>query len=245
MILFKLLKLFGVDVPGHISQLRARFEQRVEVAKDRVRRAAQTAAIVAGLSGLAALAALCAASVGLFALYRWVFMNYGQFYGLAAVGGILTLAAMILFLGAFVEAKSGSGANHDGHELERVTPESQALANPTAAAVQATAFDEPPVVAQPSLLPEHAATSAADLVGPLSVILSRVMSFPTIGNPVLDELLVVLRGSAKGAADEAVDGVVRTVRYGSHTRLVSVLGAAVFVGWLLARHRPSHDVGSH
>jgi hypothetical protein len=145
-------------------------------------------------------------------------------------------------LAAFVEAKSGSGANHDGRELERVTPESQALANPTA---EATAFDEPPVVAQPSPLPEHAATSAADLVGPLSVILSRVMSFPTIGNPVLDELLVVLRGFAKGAADEAVDGVVRTVRYGSRTRLVSVLGAAVFVGWLLARHRPSHDVGSH
>ena len=99
MILFKLLKLFGVDVPGHISQLRARFEQRLEIAKDRVRQAAQTAAIVAGLSGLAALAALCAAGVGLFALYRWVFINYGQFYGLAAVGGILTLVAMILFLG--------------------------------------------------------------------------------------------------------------------------------------------------
>jgi hypothetical protein len=229
MILFKLLKLFGIEVPGHISQLRARFEQRVEVAKDRVRQAAQRAALVAGLSGLAALAALCAAGIGLFALYRWVFINYGQFYGLAAVGGILTLAAMILFLGAFVEAKSGSDANHDGHKLGRVTPQLQAFANPTA-----------PVVAQPSPLPGHAATSAADLVEPLSVILSRVTSFPTIGNPVLDELLLALRGSAKGAADEAVDGVVHTVRYGSHTQLVSVLGAAVFVGWLLARHRPGH-----
>jgi hypothetical protein len=245
MMLFKLLKLVGLDVPRHLSQLRARFEQRVEVAKDRVRQAAQTAAIVAGLSGLAALAALCAAGVGLFALYRWVFIYYGQFYGLAAVGSILTLAAIILFVGAFVEAKSGSGANHDGHELGRVTPESQALANPATEHLQATPFDEPPVVTQPSPLPGHAATSAADLVGPLSVILSRVISFPTIGNPVLDELLVALRGCAKGVADEAVDGVVRTVRYGSHSRLVSVLGAAVFVGWLLARHSPSHDVGSH
>jgi hypothetical protein len=62
------------------------------------------------------------------------------------------------------------------------------------------------------------------------------MRFPTTGNPVLDELLFVLRGSVKGAADEAVDGVVHTVRYGDRTKLVAVLGAAVLAGWLLARH---------
>jgi hypothetical protein len=138
-----------------------------------------------------------------------------------------------------VEAKSGSVADYDGHTPERVAPESQALADPTVAVVQATAFDEPPVVAQFSPPPGHEASSAADLIEPLSVILSRLMSFPPVGNPVLDELLLVLRGSAKGAADEAVDGVVSTVRYGSQTQLVSLLGAAVFVGWLLARHRSS------
>ena len=76
MILLRILKLFGVDIPAHVAQLQARFEQRVEVAKDEVRQAAQTAAIVAALSALAVLAAVSAAGVGLFALYRWVVLNY-------------------------------------------------------------------------------------------------------------------------------------------------------------------------
>jgi hypothetical protein len=232
MILFRLLKLFGVDVPAHMAQLQARFEQHVEVAKDQVRQAAQTAAIVAALSALAALAALSAAGVGLFALYSWVLVHYGQFYGLAAVGGVLILTAIILFVGAFLEAKSWSV---DGAGLKRGA-ESQAAA----ASAEATALDEPSPAAQPSLQPAYGATSAADLVAPLSLIMSRVMKFPTTGNPVLDELLFVLRGSAKGAADDAVDGVVHAVRYGDRAKLVAVLGAAVVVGWLLARHRPGH-----
>jgi hypothetical protein len=94
----------------------------------------------------------------------------------------------------------------------------------------------------PALLPApaHTPTSAADLVAPLSLVLSRVLRFPTTGNPVLDQLLFELRGSAKGAADDAVDGMVRTIRYGDRTKLVAVLGTAVLVGWLLARHRPDH-----
>jgi len=99
------------------------------------------------------------------------------------------------------------------------------------------ALDESLFAAQLSSQPAKAATSAADLVGPLSVVLSKVIKFPTTGNPVLDELLLVLRGSATGAADDAVDSLVRTVRYGERTKLVAVLGTAVLVGWLLAGHR--------
>jgi hypothetical protein len=98
MILFKILKLFGIDVPGWIAQVQSRFEQRVEIAKERLKRASQSTAIVAGLCALGVLAVLSAAGVGLFALYSWVFLNYGQFYGLAAVGSVLILIATILFL---------------------------------------------------------------------------------------------------------------------------------------------------
>jgi hypothetical protein len=35
MILVRLLKLFGIDVPARIAELQARFEQRVEAAKVR------------------------------------------------------------------------------------------------------------------------------------------------------------------------------------------------------------------
>jgi uncharacterized membrane protein len=242
MILFRFLKLFGVDVPARMAQLQASFEQRVEVAKDQVKQAAQRAATVGALAALAALAALSAAGVGLFALYRWVLMNYGQFYGLAAVGGVLIVIAVISFVVALLEARSWSAdsAGHDGDKPRRVAAESQQVSADHIAAADATALDEPAFATQPPPQPAHGATSAADLVGPLSVILSRVMKFPTTGNPVLDELLFALRGSVKGAADEAVDGVVQTVRYGDRTKLVAVLGAAVLAGWLLARHRPGH-----
>ena len=234
MILFRLLKLFGIDVPAHVAQFQASFEQRVEVAKDQVRRAAQTAAVVAALSALGAVALLAALGVGLFALYSWVLLNYGLFYALAAVGGVLILIAIILFAGAMLEARSWS-AEGEALGAVRAPPAVDPIA---ASPATAAALDEVPAAAQASPPTAHSATSAADLVAPLSLIFSRFMKFPTTGNPILDELLFVLRGSAKGAADEAVDGVVQTVRYGDRPKLVAVLGTAVFVGWLLARHHP-------
>jgi hypothetical protein len=42
-------------------------------------------------------------------------------------------------------------------------------------------------------------------VAPLSLILSKVIKFPTTGNSVLDELLRHLRGAAHGVVDEAVN----------------------------------------
>jgi hypothetical protein len=238
MILFRFLKLFGVDIPGHIAQLQARLEQRVEAAKDEVKQTAQKAAIVAALAAVGGLAALSAAGVGLLALYRWVLENYGEFYGFEAVDGVLIVIAVILFVIAFLAARSwwADSAGHDEHEPRRAAADSQAAADHTSAA-DATALDEPSLMTQPSSPVAHGATSAADLVEPLSVILSKVMKLPTTGNPVLDELLFALRGSVKGAANETIDGVVHTVRYGDRTKLVAVLGAAVLVGWLLTRHR--------
>jgi hypothetical protein len=243
MIMFRFLKLFGIDIPGHIAQLQARFEQRVEVAKDEVRQTAQKAAIVAALAVVGGLAALAAAGVGLFALYRWVLENYGEFYGFEAVDGVLIVIAVILFVVAFLAARYWwtYSTGHDGHEPRRAAAESQAAADHTSAA-DSTALDEPPLMTQPSPRTAYGVNSAADLGGPLSVFLSRVMKLPPTGNPVLDELLSALRGSVKGAADEAVDGAVQTVRYGDRTKLVAVLGAAVLVGWLLTRHRSGHVV---
>ena len=246
--MLNILKLFGIDVPARMAELQARLEQRVELAKDHVRQAAQTAAVMAALFVLAGLAALSAFGVGLFALYRWVMLNYGQFYGLAAVGGILILIAIVLLASAMLEAKSWSGdgaAEDEGKRLKRAEllkqAELQARSDRLAAqAAAAAALDRPaprPVLASsPPLVP----TSASDLVEPLSLILSKVMKFPTTGNPVMDDLLLHLRGSAQPVADEAVDSVVRTVRYGDRTNLIAVLGTAMIVGWVLARHRPDH-----
>jgi hypothetical protein len=246
--MFTILKLFGIDVPAKMAELQARLEQRVELAKDHVRQAAQTAAVMAALFVLAGLAALSAFGVGLIALYRWVMLNYGQFYGLAAVGGILILIAIVLLASAMLEAKSWSGegtAEDAGKRLKRAEllkqAEFQARSDRLAAqAAAAAALDRPaprPVLASS---PPLAPTSAGHLVESLSLILSKVMKFPATGNPVLDDLLQHLRGSAQPVADEAVDSVVRAVRYGDRANLVAVLGMAMIVGWVLARHRPDH-----
>jgi hypothetical protein len=133
MILLRFLKLFGIDVPAHISRLQARFEQRVEVAKDQVRQEVQRAVLVGVLAGVAAVAALSAAGVALFALYRWVLLNYGQFYGLEAVDGVLILVAILLSAVAFLEARSWSAegvVDQEGQRLGRDAAEAQA--RPTA-----------------------------------------------------------------------------------------------------------------
>jgi hypothetical protein len=244
--LFNILKLFGLDVPARIAEVRTEIEQRVELAKDHVKQAAQTAGLLAAMFVLAGLAALSALGVGLIALYHWVSLNYGQFYGFAAVGGVLILFAVILFASAVLKAKSWSTESATRAEEKRLklsADSAQAQAEgvaASAAAAAAGAWDGPalrPILpATPSLAP----TSASDLVESLTLILSKMVKFPTTGNPPLDELLVHLRGSARGVADEAVEGVVHAVRYGERPKLVAALGGAIFIGWLLARHRPDH-----
>jgi hypothetical protein len=57
-----------------------------------------------------------------------------------------------------------------------------------------------------------------------------------MGNPTIDELFVRLQSSARGAADETVEGLVHAVRYGNRPQLFAALGGAVFVGWFLGRY---------
>jgi ABC-type multidrug transport system fused ATPase/permease subunit len=242
--LFNILKLFGLDVPARIAEVRTEIEQRVELAKDHVKQAAQTAGLLAAMFVLAGLAALSALGVGLIALYHWVSLNYGQFYGFAAVGGVLILFAVILFASAVLKAKSRSTESATRAEEKRLKLSAnlaQAQAERVAAsAAAAGAWDGPALRPILPATPSPAPTSASDLVEALTLILSKMVKFPTTGNPPLDELLVHLRGSARGVADEAVEGVVHAVRYGERPKLVAALGGAIFIGWLLARHRPDH-----
>ena len=54
---FKLLRLFGLDVPARIAEVRIDLEERVELAKDQINQTAQTAAVLAALFVLGGLAA--------------------------------------------------------------------------------------------------------------------------------------------------------------------------------------------
>jgi hypothetical protein len=64
---FKMLKLFGLDVPAKLAEVRTTLEERVELAKDQVTERAQAAAAMAALFGVAGLTMFAAVGVGLVA----------------------------------------------------------------------------------------------------------------------------------------------------------------------------------
>jgi hypothetical protein len=231
--LIKILKLVGLDVPGRIAAARLKLDERVELAKYHVKEAAQTAAIVTVLFALAVLAILVALGIGFVALYWWVALAYGQFYGLAAVAGLLTIVAIGLFVIAMavMRTKSSDVATRaTENRLRRAMEEAQAktVAAP-ATAVSTNAALQPP-----------APVAASDLVEPLSLILSKLIRLPTTGNVVLDEVFVPLRAAARGAADEAMECVANTIRYGDRSKLLAILGVSFLTGWWLGRHGSKH-----
>ena len=75
--LFKILMLFGLDVPAKVAAAKSMIEQRVEEVTDYAKQATQTAAVIAALSAVAGVLLAMAVGVGLFALYRAVAESYG------------------------------------------------------------------------------------------------------------------------------------------------------------------------
>jgi DNA-binding MurR/RpiR family transcriptional regulator len=62
------------------------------------------------------------------------------------------------------------------------------------------------------------------------------VKFPTIGNPVIDELIDKLRVTARGSTDEAIDRAADVIRHGNRTNLVVVLTGTAFLAWLLTHN---------
>jgi hypothetical protein len=235
--LIRILKLFGFDLPARVAEVRVGLEERFELAKDQVNQTVQTVAIVTALFAVAALTLLSAFAVGLIALYRWVALAYGPFFGLAAVGITLILIAIATFSGAMIKAKS-LPAESQARAAVRKAEHARAHAERVSTAA---AIIEQRVSIAPPIQP-LSSTSANDLVEPLSLILSRMIKFPNVGNPILDELLVRLRESARGVADDAVRTVAHAVRDGDRPHMLAVLGGAVLLGWTLGRrHSPEPD----
>jgi len=104
--LFKILKLFGLDVPAKVAAAKSMIEQRVEEVTDYAKQVTQTAAVIAALSAVAGVLVAMAVGVGLFALYRAVAESYGVNAGLGVVAAILVVAALILLLMARTKGQS-------------------------------------------------------------------------------------------------------------------------------------------
>jgi hypothetical protein len=238
LILFRLLKLFGLDLPARIEAIKLNVEQRVELATDHVKHVAQEAAAIAVLGALAAFTGALAAIVGLIALYRFTAETYGPFAGLGAVAAVLIIATAALATAAALKGRSlaSSGARApispprsalDADALARAATLDAARAYPEISPIESAALSPLP------------ATSAGDLVEPMSFLLSKILRYPSLGHPMVDELLGGLRTSAQGATNETIGRAAEVVRHGSRTNLVVVLSGAALLGWLLARQSTS------
>jgi hypothetical protein len=217
--LFKILKLLGLDVRAEIAAVKDQIEQRVDEVTDRARHAALTAAVIIALSTFAGLFCTLAMGVGLIALYRAEAEIYGVDIALAVVAAVLVVAALILLGVALMMGKSLSRA--------RASKAAEDAAR-TAASSPAT----PEAIASPQ------ATPAVELTEPLAFLLALFARDPKLGHPVLDEFAANLRTPAGGKADEAVEQALNLVRNGDRTQLLVMLGGAALAGWLLARSRP-------
>jgi hypothetical protein len=221
--LFKILKLFGLDVPAKVAAAKSMIEQRVEEVTDYAKQVTQTAAVIAALSAVAGVLVAMAVGVGLFALYRAVAESYGVNAGLGVVAAILVVAALILLLMARTKGQSLSNR----HIFEPLRP-------PATAAPSAAAPHAPP----PASFAGVPIVSAGDLIEPVAVLLGRYLKYPALGHPVLDELVGNLRNTARGTADEAVERAADLLRYWDRGQLFMLLGGAAVAGWMLARQSP-------
>jgi hypothetical protein len=104
--LFKFLRMFGLDVPAKVAAAKSVIEQRAEEVAQYAGQTVQTAAVIAALSALGGVLGAMAVGVGLYALYRVDADTYGVYAGLGVVGGVLVAGALILFLIARAKGQS-------------------------------------------------------------------------------------------------------------------------------------------
>jgi hypothetical protein len=246
LILFKILKLFGLDVPAKIEALKTALALRAEEASERARVIAQEAAVIAAFGAVASFAAALAFIVGLFALYRWAAENYGPYVGLGVVGGLLVLMTAVFAAVAASRSKSMAKLMAPRPALAVRAAATHAAAEKAAYVASARdealrASVESPSVASPSALhpayrTQEPPVSASDLIEPLAFFLGRYLKFPALANPIAEELVSNLRTVASGATEETIGRAAGVIRHGDRANMLVVLSGAALVGWLLARH---------
>jgi hypothetical protein len=234
--LFKILKLFGLDVRAEVAAVKNQIDQRVEDIADRAKHVAISSALIIALSTFAGLFLTMAIGVGLLALYHTEAETYGVNLALGIVATVLVVATLILIIGAWLLGRSlspkrSSELPDSAHELQDdatppiVVPAAPPLRVPVSAAFERESVD-----------------SAGDFMEPLAFLLAKYVKFPVLGHPVLDEVVGNLRVTSPGTAEEAVERAANIVRYGDRGQLFLMLGGAAIAGWLLARQSPDGRV---
>jgi hypothetical protein len=230
--LFKILKLFGLDVRAEVAAVKNQIDQRVEDIAERAKHVAISSALIIALSTFAGLFLTMAIGVGLIALYHTEAQTYGVDLALAIVGAVLVIATLILIVSAWVLGRSLS--NKPSAELAdsaRELPDDVTTPNVVPAAV-------PVRVTLPAASESAPVDLTGDFMEPLAFLLAKYVKFPALGHPVLDEVVGNLRVTSRGTADEAIERAANLVRYGDRGQLFLMLGGAAVAGWLLARQSP-------
>jgi hypothetical protein len=234
--LFKILKLFGLDLGARIEAAKASLELRLERATDHIKDVARGAVLIAILGFAALITSMMAATAGLVAVYRLTADVYGDYAGLGAVAGILIAVTIVLIALIIARARE-----LDAPTMPTISAGGSA---PTPQLRGSAAADEPPAARRPNFAhmePMSSPASADDLVAPLAFVLSDVVKFPRVGNPAVDELIDKIRVTAHGSADEAVSRAANVIRYGNRLDLILVLSGTAAIAWLVTantRARP-------
>jgi hypothetical protein len=219
--LFKILKLIGLDVPANVDAAKALIEHRAAEMAHRAKHAALSAALIIATSTFAGLFFTMAIGVGLIALYCTEEAAYGVDVALAIVATVLVAAALILLMVALMLGNSLSSKR--APELrDDVARSAVAPAAPLAR------------VPSPAVLESEPAASAGDLIEPLAFLLAKYVKFPVLRHPVLKKIVETLRMTAR-TTEEAVERADNVVRYGDRGQLFVLLGGAAVAGWVLAR----------
>jgi hypothetical protein len=232
--LFKLLKLAGLDISAKVAELKAEVAFKAEQASEQVTRKARAMGIVAGLLWCAGIFALLAFIVGLFALYKWGEIHYGVFTGLTFAGGLLvTLTIILVFAALWVASQSAAMPS-----MWRIICEP-----PPHTARQVTDSELRRTTAKGFMPPayESFAAKPEDLIEPLIVLLGQYLRPPETGYQAIDDLLRQIGSRAQGTTGEAVARGSDLVRNGSRATMLSVFGAAALFGFLLVRGAQHSD----
>jgi hypothetical protein len=226
--LFNLLKLFGLDLATEIEAAKTKLEQRVERATNSVKHAAQDAAVLATLGVLAAATATMAFIVGLIALYRFTAQAYGDYAGLGADAAILIVMTVVFVTIILARIQKPSSPS-----LTRAASSPRAW---SAGAAELPVAVPKAEQADQYVVPSRPPAAPRDLIDPLALILSEVIEVPTLGNPVVDELVGKIRTTAHGTADEAVYRAADVIRNGRPADLLLVLTGTAALAWLITRN---------
>jgi hypothetical protein len=159
--LFKILKLFGLDVPAKVDAAKALIEERAADVADRAKHMALSAALIVALSTFAGLFLTMAIGIGLLALYHNEEAAFGMNVALGIVAAVLVAATLVLLTIALMLGKSLSG--------KRAPELPNDVATPTLAPVTPPARVPPPAV-----LESESAFSAGDFIEPVAALLGEV-----------------------------------------------------------------------